>query len=163
MPPTLTAENATVTTASVTIKTLTIGGKQVTLAVFRQLIEEHIVDWEHLKFKGHGWGHVRYLVEGASDTVIHLVWQKGTELRRCRVLSEIPLYFPHPHEEHRVVDIYDPCTIENKHWRSALPAGRLQRYLENWGHYRDELSVLLPKYKRLVRPLFDLPQLFIAV
>jgi len=41
MSPQLTVRNAQVSTASVQIKTLTISGKQVTLAVFRQ-IAEHV-------------------------------------------------------------------------------------------------------------------------
>lgn len=41
---TLTTREATVTTAAVEIKTLTVRGKQVTQAMFRQLVEEDVVD-----------------------------------------------------------------------------------------------------------------------
>lgn len=43
MPKQLTVHNATITTAAVEVKTLTISGKQVTLAVFRQLREEQLI------------------------------------------------------------------------------------------------------------------------
>lgn len=88
----LTAENALVRTASVTVRSLTIEGRQVTLSVFRQLIEEDIVafsDWSTpATLRGVGWGHVRYLLDAPVDQAINLVWQKGNELRRCIVQRE---------------------------------------------------------------------------
>lgn len=81
----LNAENAQIITATVTVRALTIERRQVTLSVFRQLIEEHIVDFDVMRLRGVGWGHVRYLIEKPPDRAIHLVWQKGNELRRCIV------------------------------------------------------------------------------
>jgi hypothetical protein len=40
----LTPQTAQITTASVEIKTLTVSGKQVTMAVFRQLYQEPLYD-----------------------------------------------------------------------------------------------------------------------
>lgn len=85
-PKLLTAHNVEVNTASVVIKTLQLEGKQITLAVFRQIIEEDIIQWEpRAELKGIGWGHVRYQVEDDFNNCINLIWQKGSELRRCLV------------------------------------------------------------------------------
>jgi hypothetical protein len=85
----LTAQNAVINTASVQIKTLTVAGKQVTLAVFRQLIEEHIFDWATGRLRGVGWGHVRYLIDRPPEAATNLVWQSGDHLRRCIVESRL--------------------------------------------------------------------------
>ena len=63
----LTAQNAEILTASITIQSLTVEKRQVTLAVFRQLLVEDIIDWDKITLRGVGWGHVRYLIEGEGD------------------------------------------------------------------------------------------------
>ncbi|MER6375802.1 hypothetical protein ABT255_47495 [Streptomyces mirabilis] len=82
----LTPQNATITTATVEVKTLTISGKQVTLAVFRQLIEENPIGADGT-LNGTVWGTVNYHPDKCSNAVPHwhLVWQKDTELRRARI------------------------------------------------------------------------------
>lgn len=82
MPKVLNAENAQIITATVTVRALTIERRQVTLSVFRQLIEADIVDLDVMRLRGVGWGHVRYLIEQPPDRAINLVWQLGSELRR---------------------------------------------------------------------------------
>jgi len=84
----LTAHNAEITTASITVKSLTIERRQVTLALFRQLQEEDIFDWNAMALRGVAWGHVRYLIEASPEKAINLVWQKGSELRRCILSRE---------------------------------------------------------------------------
>jgi hypothetical protein len=84
----LSTEAAQVTTASVQVQTLTIRGKQVTLAVFRQLREENIIDPETMQLRGVPWGHVSYRwgdCQCRGQDHLHVVWQKGSELRRCCV------------------------------------------------------------------------------
>ena len=81
------AETAAIQTASVEIKSLMVSGKQMTLAVFRQMIDEDIIDRVNLKLNGSPWGHVRYLIDCDVDTGLHVIWQKGGELRRCIVLK----------------------------------------------------------------------------
>jgi len=91
-------EEALVKTATVEIKTLSIGGKQVTLAVFRQLQEESVVDYELLQLNGPIWGRINYHPDkncGDEDHV-HLVWQSGTELRRSYVGKKS--FYPTVHE-----------------------------------------------------------------
>ncbi|WP_436785780.1 hypothetical protein [Yinghuangia sp. YIM S10712] len=94
----LTTQNATITTAAVEVKSLTITGKQVTLAVFRQLREARLIAPDGT-LNGTPWGYVNYcpekkvtrddgsgdIIECASTDHRHVVWQMGTELRRSRV------------------------------------------------------------------------------
>ncbi|WP_322769513.1 hypothetical protein [Frankia sp. Cr1] len=105
MPPSrrpLTAHAAEISTATVEIKTLTVSGKQVTLAVFRQLYDEPLYDlvsWEPL---GVPWCRVNYHPDKCADARVrdheHVVWQKGDELRRARIdrpragLWDVPIF-----------------------------------------------------------------------
>jgi hypothetical protein len=85
--PPLTVQNAEITTASVEIKTLTVSGKQVTLAVFRQLLEQPLVR-EDGTLTGEPWGIVNYHPDkcaGSSVAHWHVVWQDRRELRRSTV------------------------------------------------------------------------------
>jgi len=76
---------ATVRTMSVQVKSLTIANKQVTLSVFRQLQQEQIVDAKTLELRGIPWGKVNYFWGPCAERAnhLHIVWQKGEELRRC--------------------------------------------------------------------------------
>lgn len=84
----LTVHNAEIATAAVEVKTLTIKGKQVTLAVFRQIQVEDLFDRE-LAYRGNPWGRVNYHVgcDNVSGPHWHVVWQKDLELRRAIVRS----------------------------------------------------------------------------
>jgi hypothetical protein len=83
----LTVHNAQVTTATVQIRTLTVSGKQVTLAVFRQLIEKPVIDAGTGELAGLPWGTVNYHPDKwcteAGHEHLHVVWQDGEELRRA--------------------------------------------------------------------------------
>lgn len=83
---TLDVHTAELITAAVEVKTLTIRGKQVTLAVFRQL-EEKLLLLEDGSLAGVPWGRVNYHPDKCADTGahMHVVWQDGSELRRARV------------------------------------------------------------------------------
>ena len=75
---------AKINTVSVQIKTLTVTGKQVTLAVFRQIQRENIKagDWGDPIL----WGHVNYHTKDCPHgRHVHVVWQKGDELRKADV------------------------------------------------------------------------------
>lgn len=94
----LTIHNAQIATATVEVKTLTISGKQVTLAVFRQLQEKQLVTTDGV-FAGLPWGRVNYHPDKIQETAwdrkpvgcestgmhLHVVWQDGGELRRALV------------------------------------------------------------------------------
>jgi hypothetical protein len=79
-------EQAEVRTATITVRALTIDRRQVTLAVFRQLQEEPLVDVDGGTFRGLPWGRVNYCPDRracSSSRHLHVVWQKGDELRRA--------------------------------------------------------------------------------
>ncbi|MGI8519132.1 MAG: hypothetical protein ACR2MC_00740 [Actinomycetota bacterium] len=82
---------ATIKTATVEIKSLSISGKQVTLAVFRQLVEEPVLaydDAQQATVKGPIWGTVNYHPDPSckrSSDHVHVVWQRGDELRRSAI------------------------------------------------------------------------------
>jgi hypothetical protein len=80
----ITTHEATITTASIEIKTLTVRSKQVTLAVFRQLHNKALIDERSGHLLGVPWGTVHYFWgECKEDAHLHVVWQEGLELRRC--------------------------------------------------------------------------------
>lgn len=81
----LTVHNAEVHTATVEVKTLTISGKQVTLAVFRQLREESLITEAGI-LNGEPWGTVNYCPpKCAGGKHLHVVWQQDEELLRSTV------------------------------------------------------------------------------
>ncbi len=84
--PPLTVQNAEITTARVEIKTLTVSGKQVTLAVFRQLRDTQVVR-DDGTLAGQPWGVVNYHPDRCDKNPAHLhvVWQRGTDLLRSAV------------------------------------------------------------------------------
>jgi len=85
MSPRLTVHNAQVSTATVEIRTLTVSGKQVTLAVFRQLRDGPLISGDGT-LSGVPWGTVNYHPDKrCSGTHMHVVWQLGGELRRTTV------------------------------------------------------------------------------
>lgn len=89
---TITAREATIKTATVEVKALTISGRQVTLSVFRQLKAEQVIDPETLLLRGACWGIVNYFWGDDAkrhDDPLHVVWQLGNELRRAIVPSDL--------------------------------------------------------------------------
>lgn len=80
--------DATIRTAQVEIKALTVSGKQVTLAVFRQLADESLLSADG-ELLGLPWGTVNYHPDEecrrTSEKHVHVVWQKGSELLRAAV------------------------------------------------------------------------------
>jgi hypothetical protein len=70
----------------VEIKPLTVSGKQVTLAVFRQLPEQPLV-FDDGTLAGQPWGIVNYHPDKCAGFAAHwhVVWQDGDDLRRSMV------------------------------------------------------------------------------
>lgn len=87
----ISAREATVKIATVSVKALTISGKQVTLSVFRQLQNEPLILPATAELAGVPWGIVNYFWGDCSDNHLHVVWQKGEDLRRACVYAEPPL------------------------------------------------------------------------
>lgn len=126
-PAVLTTETAEITTAAVEIKTLTIRGKQVTLAVFRQLEEKPLLA-ETGNLNGVPWGRVNYHPDKCADTGehMHLVWQEGNELRRARVATNPHFGSISPDSADRYVSL---------RWAQSLigPVGEFwEKTLERW-------------------------------
>jgi len=87
------AHNATVRTASVEIKMVTVDNKKMPLNVFRQLLKEDAIDRQTGKLNGNAWGFVNYFWNdcgGGSSKHLHVIWQKGNELRRDCVTQISP-------------------------------------------------------------------------
>jgi hypothetical protein len=82
----ITAAQASVTTITVEIRTLRVGAKQMTLAVFRQLPRGN-------EITGPMWGWVNYHPDNCADDGPdrHVVWQDGDELRRAWVAEPLGL------------------------------------------------------------------------
>ncbi|MEV7519408.1 hypothetical protein [Streptomyces sp. NPDC091371] len=93
----LTPQNATITTASIQVQALTIGKKQVTLAVFRQLQETPLIK-DDGSLLGEPWGIVNYHPDKCADAPehLHVVWQYGGELRRSAVKMPAVGWHAHP-------------------------------------------------------------------
>lgn len=96
MIPQLTVHNATITTATIEIRTLTIGTRQVTQNIFRQLPEHPVINHAG-NVDGTPWGTVNYHPDRCEDTKehIHVVWQCGDELRRSHVRCPLNAYLEH--------------------------------------------------------------------
>jgi hypothetical protein len=88
----ITTHEATVSTASITVKTLTLDKRQVTLAVFRQLLREPLIDPQTGTLRGVPWGIVNYHPDHchAAPEHVHVVFLVGDELRRAWVPREHP-------------------------------------------------------------------------
>jgi hypothetical protein len=125
--PPLTVHNAEIRTATVEIKTLTVSGKQVTLAVFRQLPRRPLIEKDGT-LNGVPWGTVNYHPDKDCprlDPHIHVVWQRGTEL--CRAEASPP-----------AVRMKDAVWVDGggswvesavlNGWRPAGDEGSLRRY-----------------------------------
>lgn len=97
MPEQPTAENTTIETATVQIHTLTVGGKQMTQNIFRQLINRPVVNTAG-RINGTPWGTVNYHPERCEDASehLHVVWQAGDQLRRAVVPAPERAYMKHP-------------------------------------------------------------------
>jgi len=89
---TLDVREASIKTASVQIKALTVSGKQVTQSVFRQLLLADLIDYKTGELNGTPWGRVNYYWGTCKDTDhLHVVWQLGEELRRACVKKKRPV------------------------------------------------------------------------
>lgn len=123
----LTVHNAEIKTAAVEIRTLTISGKQVTLAVFRQLREEPLIA-DDGTLNGVPWGIVNYHPDkcGGSNSREHwhVVWQRGAELLRSAVI-QAPAWSPYraptgaPFFSAHVRDVL--LGVDSRHFGGGIP------------------------------------------
>lgn len=98
----ITTHDASVKTAAVEVKALTISGKQVTLSVFRQLVNEPLINPHDGTLFGTPWGRVNYFWGDCEPDHLHVVWEKSRELRRaCVYHSPIKARSPKADELYR--------------------------------------------------------------
>lgn len=123
----LTVHNAEIKTATVEIRTLAISGKQVTLAVFRQLREELLIAQDG-SLNGVPWGVVNYHPDkcGGRDFLDHwhVVWQQGTELLRSSVIKEPAwrAFYPNAGPAFLSAHVRDVLLgVESRHFEGEIP------------------------------------------
>lgn len=110
---------------TIEVKVMKIGNKQVTLAVFRQLQNEDIIDTKTGELAGIAWGRVNYHVDCDNFPLphIHVVWQKGNELRRSIA------FLPFSKRENLPVNVWRN-TLTELEW--AAYNFLIARTLEGW-------------------------------
>ena len=84
----ITITDASIKQVSIEVKVIKIDNKQMTLAVFKQILHEKIIDDRTGRLKGKPWGKVEYHTNCGiwkRSEHIHVIWQKGNELRQCIV------------------------------------------------------------------------------
>jgi hypothetical protein len=114
-----TGDSWSIEPATVTINTLTINGKQVTLDVFRQLKEAVLINYDG-SLAGSPWGLVNYHQKRCDklEEHAHVVWQLGDQLRQDTI--QPPRWEPYGSE---VCDAF------------VFAAGTVERLLGlTWGH-----------------------------
>lgn len=91
-----TSGNTAAETATVQIRTLNVGAKQMTLSIFRQLIAAPAINPEG-RVQGQPWGTVNYHPDRCDDAKehLHVVWQMDDQLRRGYVAAPEHAYLPH--------------------------------------------------------------------
>jgi len=133
---TITPDQAAVKTVpvGVKVKILTVNRRAMTLAMFRQLPMENIIDRETAEFRGIPWGRVNYHPECPRKKYhVHVVWEsEGTLKHACEYQFDIP--------RHRLYD-------ELKKWLgAAVLAGTFR---EGWS--RAEVEEIVATVKRELR------------
>jgi hypothetical protein len=101
--PVLTVQNALVRSATVEIKSLTVSGRQVTQAVFRQVPYQQILKADG-SLAGTPWGWVNYWWKDSEpwgEAPLHVLWQQGGELRRAAVIKPAMRSVRHYREGYR--------------------------------------------------------------
>lgn len=153
-PISLNPSQTSITTASVTIKTLRVDNRQLTQAVFRQLPLGELVDIEKITLSGPIWGWVNYQPDGDSENR-QFVQQLGDKL--CRS----------PFRVHDILELDpgrvwpSPFTKLHAAYQRAAEDWILARaiqgkldfdpvYVDPWGHqHRDQTKLVLTVHEHL--------------
>ena len=136
------ASQASITTATVTIKVLQVNSRQLTQSTFRQLPVRELIDWRTLELLGVVWGWVNYTPAGCSPRDTQFVTQFGSQLCRCPVwLHEIrPLTYADEYtSDGRIAKLYQTLFFAR-----AEKAGRKARndeddYVARWNALVEDL------------------------
>lgn len=88
------ADSASVQERQVTVRVLTIGTKQVTQTMYKQLVDKCILD-DHVHLRGFVWGWVNvHDNDCTKDTHLHVIWDDGKELKRCKMYNRATMHDP---------------------------------------------------------------------
>ncbi|GAA3375562.1 hypothetical protein [Streptomyces racemochromogenes] len=151
----LTAQNATILTASVEVQTLTISGRQVTLSLFLQIPERPLIS-DDGTLNGVPWGRVNYHPDRCEPGVgkegrrtitvpehTHLIWQCGEDPFRAKV-DVVPEFDEHGMNAKAV---YSPAgdivvAVEVQSYLDAVTAGGEAEYpLEKgWADHKRSIQ-----------------------
>lgn len=166
-------ENAKINTASIEIKTLTVSNRQLTMGTFRQIEEDHLIDFKLLKLNGIPWGRINYFWgdNGCEDVHFHIIWQKDNEIKR----SIIKKYFHCFDRKSDIEDFYIgseasyllfECNkdLHSEYNEIRYKKEKLKELEEKKLHFdiRPKIENQINLVNNLLNSLKDLPQLFIA-
>jgi hypothetical protein len=138
----LSASAASINTVSVTIKTLRVGTRQCTQAVFRQLPIQEFIDQETVELKGRVWGWINYNPDGLPEEK-QFIYQHGNTLCRCpfyvRDILELDTRRQWPAPFERLYSAYQSAA---ENWILARAVeGMLEFdpiYVSSWGLQKDQ-------------------------
>ncbi|HTI15182.1 MAG TPA: hypothetical protein VL461_11545 [Dictyobacter sp.] len=94
---TLPIEDVAVQERQVTIKVLTVGTKQITQSLYKQMVQEDVIDYQTGLLKGHVWGWVN-LHDGCAppSNHLHAIWEDHGQLKRSHTIED--------HQKNKVYD-----------------------------------------------------------
>lgn len=132
-----TTDNTEIVTAAVRIQTVTVNGKSMTQNIFRQLIEQSVIN-KAGGINGTPWGVVNYHPERCDDAKphLHVVWQLGDQLRRSNVREPERAYM-----EHVLAGEYAMARIAEGHTKSYDSNIRVYRDTGGGGQIKARITV----------------------
>jgi hypothetical protein len=146
--PVLTVQNALVRSATVEIKSLTVSGRQVTQAVFRQVPYLPILQADG-SLAGTPWGWVNYWWKDNEEIgldPLHVLWQEGGELRRA-IVDRFTPHIVDRTQHHRQGPAHQALRVH----RELIHARLLRLYEHYWfgGHRDERRSMTLEPFGRI--------------
>lgn len=164
---------ASVSTATITIRAIHVGKKQMTQSVFRQLPVAPLVDEVNILLLGIPWGWVNYRWGEIPDTHTNFIFQVGSRLFRKAVLVRAsasftsPKYCPSPFGRFKLQFQGLACAL---HCARILEGWRPDRRRRDqygqwiWSDYFDSEPIVecgdaeVPDCFRFIDPDEDLPE-----
>src|SRR6266849_1872717 len=120
------AQDARIEERPVSIRVLTIGTKQITQSLFKQLIKEEVIDDVNFELKGKVWGWVNIHNDCPGGKHLHAVWEDNGHLKRTTTTQELDRFRDSPYG------------ILYREYRDVLEAFAYQKSLEEaWKFYKD--------------------------
>src|SRR5947209_9183628 len=87
---TIPTNTAMIQERQVSIQVLTIGTKQVTQSLYKQLVEAQVIG-KDLILNGHIWGWVNLHADCKNEEHLHVIWESNDQLKRSCVTRQCPL------------------------------------------------------------------------